>query len=118
MIEDFIDYDALFPHVDVFVTNGGLRQRAGGDAARGAGGGGGQAEGKNDIAARIGYNRLGIDLRTERPKPARIREAVRQVLADATYAASVEAVRAELESYDPMARIDAVLRDEALTRQR
>ena len=24
VIEDFIDYDALFPHVDVFVTNGGF----------------------------------------------------------------------------------------------
>ena len=39
------------------------------------------------------------------------------MLADATYAAKVETVRAELASYDPMGRIDAVLRDESLTRQ-
>ena len=39
-------------------------------------------EGKNDINARIGYNRLGVDLRSERPRPARIRAAVRRVLAD------------------------------------
>ena len=117
VIEDFLDYDALFPHVDVFVSSGSfgsvlaaLRHGVPVVAA-------GKTEGKNDIAARIGYNHLGIDLRTERPKPARIREAVHQVLADATYAAKVETVRAELASYDPMGRIDAVLRDESLTRQ-
>ena len=27
VIEDYIDYDDLFPHVDVFVTSGGLRQQ-------------------------------------------------------------------------------------------
>jgi len=74
----------------------------------------GKSEGKNDVAARIGYNRLGVDLRTERPRPARIREAVRQVLADPTYTANVGAVRAELLSYDPGARIEAALHDESL----
>ena len=43
--------------------------------------------------------------------------AVDQLLADPTYAAHVAAVRAELESYDPMTRIDTVLRDESRTVQ-
>ena len=117
VIEDFIDYDALFPHVDVFVSNGGfgsvLAAMRFGVPVVGAG----KTEGKNDIDARVGYNRLGVDLRSERPKPARIRSAVRRVLADPTYAANVEALRTELDSYDPMGRIEAALHDESLTTQ-
>ena len=115
IIEDFVDYDALFPHADVFVTNGGfgsvLAAMRHGVPVVAAG----KTEGKNDIDARIGYNRLGIDLRSERPRPAHIRAAVRRVLADPQFAANVAALRAELESYDPMARIEAVLHDEILT---
>ena len=85
IIEDFVDYDTLFPHVDVFVTNGGfgsvLAAMRHGVPVVAAG----KTEGKNDIDARIGYNRLGVDLRSERPKPARIRAAVRRVLADPQY---------------------------------
>jgi UDP:flavonoid glycosyltransferase YjiC (YdhE family) len=43
-------------------------------------------EGKNDINARVGHNKLGIDLRRERPKPLAIRKAVDRVLNDPTYA--------------------------------
>ena len=114
LVEDFIDYDALFPHTDVFVSNGGfgsvlaaLRHGVPVVAA-------GKTEGKNDVDARIGHNHLGVDLRTERPRPARIRAAVRRVLGDSTYAADVRALQEELASYDPMARIEAVLHDESL----
>jgi len=115
VIEDFIDYDALFPHVDVFVTNGGfgsvLAAMRHGVPVVAAG----KTEGKNDIDARVGYNRLGIDLRTERPKPAKIRAAVRRVLDEPIFAANVARVRAELSSYDPMARIEAALTEELQT---
>jgi UDP:flavonoid glycosyltransferase YjiC (YdhE family) len=115
VIEDFIDYDALFPHLDAVVSNctiGSVHaaMRHGVPVV-----GAGKSEGKNDVGARIGYNHLGVDLRTERPRPARIREAVRRVLADPTYAANAETVRAELESYDPGARIEAALHDKSLT---
>ena len=117
MIEDFVDYDTLFPHADLFVTNGGfgsvLAAMRHGVPVIGAG----KTEGKNDIDARVGYNRLGVDLRSERPRQARIRAAVRRVLADPTFAANVAALRAELESYDPMARIEAALHDEIRTAQ-
>jgi UDP:flavonoid glycosyltransferase YjiC (YdhE family) len=109
VIEDFINYDDLFPHVDVFVTNGGfgsvLAAMRHGVPVVAAG----QREGKNDINARVGGNRLGVDLRGERPKPARIRDAVRPVLDDPAYATNVAKLRAVLDSYDPMARIDAAL---------
>jgi len=109
VIEDFINYDDLFPHVSVFVTNGGfgsvLAAMRHGVPVVAAG----TREGKNDVNARVGFNRLGVDLRSERPRPGRIRAAVRRVLADATYASHVAKLRAELDSYDPMARVEAAL---------
>ncbi|MGH3337399.1 MAG: glycosyltransferase, partial [Propionibacteriaceae bacterium] len=59
VIHDFINYDDLFPHVDVFVTSGGF----GSNLAAFLHGvpvvGAGKREGKNDINARVGYNKLG-----------------------------------------------------------
>jgi MGT family glycosyltransferase len=109
VIEDFINYDDLFPHVDVFVTNGGfgsvLAAMRHGVPAVAAG----KREGKNDINARIGWNGLGVDLRSERPRPASIRAAVRRVLDDPMYASNATKLRTELDSCDPMARIEAAL---------
>jgi UDP:flavonoid glycosyltransferase YjiC (YdhE family) len=109
IIEDFISYDDLFPHVDVFVTGGGfgstLAALLRGVPVVGAG----KREGKNDINARIGHNGLGIDLRSEHPRPAAIRKAVRAAIEDPGYAARVAAVRAELESYDPLTAIEDTL---------
>jgi UDP:flavonoid glycosyltransferase YjiC (YdhE family) len=109
VIEDFINYDDLFPHVSVFVTNGGFgsvlaAMRHGVPVVTA-----GTREGKNDINARVGWNGLDVDLRSERPRPARIRAAVRRVLDDSTYASNVGRLRAELDSYDPKARVDAAL---------
>ena len=114
VIEDFINYDDLFPHVDVFVTSGGF----GSSLAAFLHGvpvvGAGKREGKNDINARVGHNKLGIDLRSEHPKPSAIRTAVRRVLDDPTYAENVAALRAELLAYDPMATIEnAILAETA-----
>jgi UDP:flavonoid glycosyltransferase YjiC (YdhE family) len=118
VIEDFIDYDRLFPYVDVFVTNGGfgsvLAAMRHGVPVVAAG----KTEGKNDIDARVGYNRLGVDLRTERPRAARIRAAVARVLSDPTYRTSVDAVRAELDVLQPMARIEAALAEVTATVER
>jgi UDP:flavonoid glycosyltransferase YjiC (YdhE family) len=115
VIADFINYDDLFPHVDVFVSSGGF----GSNLAAFLHGvpvvGAGKREGKNDINARIGYNRLGIDLRSERPKPVTIRKAVRRLLDDPIYRTRVAALRAELESYDPIAIIENTLLKETMT---
>jgi UDP:flavonoid glycosyltransferase YjiC (YdhE family) len=117
VIEDFIDYDDLFPHVDVFVTSGGF----GSNLAAFLHGvpvvGAGKREGKNDINARVGHNRLGIDLRSEHPKPAKIRQAVHTLLEDPTYAEKVADLRAELHAYNPMQTIEnAILPASATTR--
>src|SRR5664279_4688603 len=115
VIEDFIDYDDLFPHVDVFVTGGGFGSTLAAFLHGVPVVGAGKREGKNDINARVGYNRLGIDLRSEHPKPAAIRKAVRRLLDDPTYATRVANLRAELDSYHPMATIEDILLRESVT---
>lgn len=105
VIEDSINYDDLFKHVDVFVTNGGfgsvLSAMSHGVPVVTAG----TREGKNDINARVSYNGLGVDLRTERPAPRKIADGVRRVLSDQAIAGNVRRVRTELESYDPLTTI-------------
>jgi UDP:flavonoid glycosyltransferase YjiC (YdhE family) len=106
VIEDYISYDDLFPHVDAFVTSGGygssLAAFLHGVPVVGAG----KREGKNDVNARVGYNKLGVDLRSEHPRPAAIRKAVHTVLDDPTYSTNVARLRAELQTYDPMGTIE------------
>jgi UDP:flavonoid glycosyltransferase YjiC (YdhE family) len=77
--------------------------------------GAGKREGKNDINARVGYNKLGIDLRSEHPKPAAIREAVQTILDDPTYTTNVAALRAELHTYDPITAIENTILNESAT---
>jgi UDP:flavonoid glycosyltransferase YjiC (YdhE family) len=106
IIEDFLDYGDLLLRADAFVTSGGFGSTL---AAIGAGVplvGAGIREGKNDLNVRMAHNGLGVDLRTERPKPAAIRAAVDQVLHDATIRANVARVQAELASYDPFTTIE------------
>lgn len=101
LIEDFIDYDTLMPYVSVYVTNGGyggvllaLHHQLPIVVA-------GVHEGKDDIAARVQYNRVGLDLRTETPRPVQIRRAVATVLADATYRQRARQLSAEFSRYSP-----------------
>jgi UDP:flavonoid glycosyltransferase YjiC (YdhE family) len=79
IIEDFIPFDQVMPYANVFVTNGGyggtllsIKNKLPMVAA-------GLHEGKNEVCARIGYFRIGIDLGTETPAPHAIREAVEEV---------------------------------------
>lgn len=112
VIEDFIDFEALFPHAAAFVCNGGygsiLAALHHGVPVVAAG----KREGKNDNNARIHHNRLGVDLRTERPRPNRIAAAVREVLTSAEIRANVARLRDELDTYEPLAVIEAALLDE------
>ncbi len=101
IIEDFIPFNAIMPYTDVFVSNGGY-------------GGvilsicnkvpmvvGGIHEGKNEICARVGYFKLGINLRTESPKPEKIKKAVTEVLENNLYSKNVEALSGEFSRYNP-----------------
>lgn len=101
IIEDFIDFNAVMPHADVYITNGGyggvmlgLQHKLPVVVA-------GIHEGKNEIAARVGHFRLGINLKTETPKPHQIRKAVEQILADSTYRQHVAELAQEFRQYNP-----------------
>ncbi|SEI57586.1 UDP:flavonoid glycosyltransferase YjiC, YdhE family [Dyadobacter sp. SG02] len=99
LIEDFIDYDAIMPYASVYVTNGGyggvmlaLQHRLPIVVA-------GVYEGKDDIAARVQSNGVGIDLKTETPKAGQIRRAVETVLADHQYRRQAQQLSEEFRSY-------------------
>jgi MGT family glycosyltransferase len=99
IIEDFIPFTDIMPYADVYVTNGGY-----GGVLLGIQNElplvvAGVHEGKNEINARIGYFKLGVNLRTELPTVAQMRTAVETVLHDDTYTANVKALAAEFSTY-------------------
>ncbi|MSP25431.1 MAG: hypothetical protein EXR75_09760 [Myxococcales bacterium] len=79
-IAAFVPFHALRPMLSVMVTNGDY-----GGVQRAVAAGvplviAGDSEEKPEIGARIAWSGEGIDLRTGRPKPARVLAAVRRVL--------------------------------------
>ncbi len=116
VIEDYIPYDTLFPHADVFVSNGGF----GSNMAALAHGvplvTAGTREGKNDNNVRLAVNNLALDLRTETPKPGRVRAAVRQVLSSPDMKAAVERVQTEIATYNAFRIIEENLQADAAQR--
>ncbi len=111
VIEDFVDFDALFDRATLFICNGGygsiMLALARGVPVLSAG----TREGKNDINARIDHFGLGIDLRTERPTPRKIAKGVARILGTPRFKQNVDRLRTELEAYDPFAVIDDHLAD-------
>ena len=109
VIEDFVDFDELFEHADLFICNGGygsiLLALSNGVPVLSAG----VREGKNDINARIDYFGLGIDLRTESPAPKQIAKGVGHVLSDRRFADNVARLQAEFAEYRPFELIDRYL---------
>src|SRR4029079_9111821 len=101
LVEDFIPFNDIMPHVDAYVTNGGyggvllsIQNKLPMVVA-------GVHEGKNEINARIGYFKLGIDLKTEKPSSSQIKENVEIILLDQRYRNNVTRLAKEFEDYDP-----------------
>jgi len=108
-IERFIPHDLLLPHVDVMVTNGGY-----GGVQQALAHGvplvvAGDSEDKPEVAARVHWSGVGIDLRTGRPSPTSVAEAVRRVVARPSYAARAGALQAEIQRTRPLDTIVEVL---------
>ncbi|MCW3091722.1 MAG: glycosyl transferase [Ferruginibacter sp.] len=103
IIEDFIPFEDVMPYADVYVTNGGY--------------GGvmlaienhlplvvaGVHEGKNEINARVGYFKLGVNLKTETPTPQQLKKAVTEVLTYQFYRDNVVKLSKEFADFDPYA---------------
>ena len=109
IIEDFVDFDFILDHADLFVCNGGygsiLISLSKGVPVLAAG----IREGKNDINAHVDYFGVGIDLRTESPKPDAIRRAAERILSEPRWKQTVNRLRDELSGYHPNNLIDAYL---------
>jgi MGT family glycosyltransferase len=101
IIEDFIPFNEVMPHCSAYITNGGY-----GGVMLGISNGlpmvvAGVHEGKNEINARVGYFGLGVNLRTELPKPAQIKAAVEKVITDKSFRKNVVKLNQELSAYNP-----------------
>ena len=109
VIADWIDFDAVLPHVDVFICNGGsgslLLSMSHGVPVVGAG----IREGKNDNNAHIDYLGLGINLGTEKPSPRRIRRAIDTVLREPRFTQHAARIRLEIQQYNPHQIVDEAL---------
>ena len=111
VIEDYVDFDAALEHADAYVTNGGfggvMLSLANGVPLVCAG----ITEGKNDVNAHVDYHRVGIDLRTDKPKPDSIRRAVDRVCTEPEWKARAQAFQAEIRRLDPPAVVEQLVRD-------
>lgn len=95
VVESFVPYSALLPHVDVMVSNAGF-----GSVQLAIAHGvpmvvAGTTEDKKEVSAHVGWSGVGINLRTNRPKPRRVAQAVKQVLGDPSFRQRALALRAQ-----------------------
>lgn len=111
LIEDYVDFDQLFPHTGLYVTNGGL-----GGVLLALSHGvsllvAGTREGKGDINARLAHRGLAVDLRTETPSARALARGAARVGRDAGMRARVTAVAARLAEYDSVGIIERGVTD-------
>lgn len=104
-IESYIDYRAILPKVDVFVTNGGLN---GVQHALSLGVPivtSGVSEDKPRVNTRIAWRRVGINLASASPTAEEIRDAVKEVLANPIYRQNAKEMRVQFSRYDALREI-------------
>lgn len=108
-LEPFIPYSDLMPHVDVMVTNGGY----GGTHYALVHGvplvAAGTTEDKAETCARIAWSGVGVNLKTDTPTQAQIRNAVHSVLTNQHYKEKARAMQAEFAQHDGPAEAAAML---------
>jgi MGT family glycosyltransferase len=116
-IASFIPHPQLLPHVDVMITNGGFNgvqmALANGVPLIGAG----KSEDKPEICARIEWLGAGIDLKTDKPTPEKIRVAVGKVLADRGYQNRAQELQRIISEYDAPAIAATLLEQLAIAQQ-
>ncbi|MCP9273436.1 glycosyltransferase [Mycolicibacterium arenosum] len=116
-VAEFIPHDVLLPLVDVMVTNGGYGavQRALIDGVPLVVAG--NTEDKPEVAARVEWFGVGVNLRTGTPTSDAVKRAVREVLADDAYRQAARRLQSTHRRWDSVAEI-ASLVDEAIAERR
>ncbi|MFI5508314.1 nucleotide disphospho-sugar-binding domain-containing protein [Mycobacterium sp. NPDC051804] len=110
-VAEWLPYHALLPHVDVMVTNGGyggvqhaLRYGIPLIVA-------GETSDKAEVAARVAYTGVGVNLGTNTPSPAQINSAIDVVLARTGYRAAAERIGADIAASQPLDSIGQLVSD-------
>lgn len=116
-VAEFIPHDVLLPLVDVMVTNGGYGavQRALIDGVPLVVAG--NTEDKPEVAARVEWFGVGVNMRTGTPTAGAVKRAVREVLTDDTYRAAARRLQSVYRRRDGVSEI-ADLVDEVIAERR
>jgi UDP:flavonoid glycosyltransferase YjiC (YdhE family) len=105
VLERFIPHFHLLPHVDVLVTNAGY----GGVHMALANGvpivAAGVNQDKIEVSARVAYSGAGVNLKTQTPKPEKIKKAVFEILSNPQYRQKAKQLQAEFANYNAMQTI-------------
>lgn len=108
-LEAFVPFKALLPHVDLYITNGGF-----GGVHHALANGvpivcGGTTEDKPEICNRVAFSGVGINLKTNRPTPEQIHNAVKRVLTEPDFRQRARQLQAELAQHDAPPEAAALL---------
>ncbi|KAM0211991.1 hypothetical protein ACHAQD_009980 [Fusarium lateritium] len=101
-VADFVPYDSILPHVDVFITTGGY-----GSFQRALNNGtplimAGTTEEKPESAARAEWAGVAVNLRTTYPSAEQLVKAVDEILGSEKYKSRALEIQAEIAGYDPV----------------
>jgi UDP:flavonoid glycosyltransferase YjiC (YdhE family) len=75
----------------------------------------GETEDKIEVAARVEWAGVGINLRKQRPSPEEVREAVKEVLVNPVYRENARCIQSDFAKYDAPTRAVELL--EALAKR-
>ena len=108
-VAEFLPYDELLPRTNVFVTNGGF-----GGVQHALSHGvpiviAGDTEDKPEVAARVAWSRVGVNLRTGTPTAKDIGTAVETVLSDPIYRVRAQRLAVSIAKYSPLDTIEEEL---------
>lgn len=110
MVFSYLPWDEMLAHASVFVTNGGF-----GSVCRALSLGlpmvvAGKGEDKADVAMRVAHAGVGIDLRTDRPTPEALQNAIDAVLKDgSSYKIRSREIANELAQIDTQTKVVELL---------
>ncbi len=101
VVEEFVPYAALLPHVDVMVSNGGF-----GSVQLAIAHGvpmvvAGTTEEKKEVTAHVEWSGVGTNLRTNRPSPRAVADAVDRVLNEPRFRERTRVLNAEVGDTSP-----------------
>ncbi|WP_432990107.1 glycosyltransferase [Dactylosporangium sp. CA-233914] len=105
ILADYVSFDLLLPRASAFITNGGyggvhtaLRHGVPIVVA-------GMTEDKPLIAQRVEWSGAGVNLHTDRPSEAAVRDAVDTLLTQPAYCIRAIALQSEISRYDALSAI-------------